>query len=92
MSDPTNCKRHAHILRYEDEINNNSCNGCYLGEAEQIRAKAVDKTAAAIKAYQQSSTQANKERLSDAVFELEAKLLFPDNNPVYVLAWQHLAR
>jgi len=40
----------------------------------------------AIKAYKKAPTEANRERLSDAMFALEATLLFPDNDFVYITA------
>ena len=80
------CNRHAPLLRYEDANHAATCNGCYLGEAEQIRTAATKATIAAIEVYRQSQTQANREALSDAMFNLEATLLFPNNNPTYCTA------
>ena len=80
------CNRHAPLLRYEDANHAATCNGCYLGEAEQIRTAATKATTKAIEIYRQSQTQANREALSDAMFNLEAALLFPNNNPTYCTA------
>ena len=41
---------------------------------------------AAINAYNKSPTESNRERLSDAMFALEATLMFPDNDFVYITA------
>ena len=80
------CDRHSPLLRYEDANLEATCNGCYLGEAEQIRATAATKATAAITTYRQSPTAANREALSDAMFAMEATLLRPDDDPIYVAA------
>ena len=86
MSDPATCERHAPLIRYEDACLTATCTGCCLGEAERMRATVANKVSVAIATYRQSPTEATREALSDAMFEMEATLLWPDDDPVYIEA------
>jgi hypothetical protein len=85
------CQRHAPLLRYEDANLTATCNGCYLGDAEKTVKAATANTIASIETYNKAQTPANREALSNAMFALEATLLFPDNNPTYCAALRLLS-